>query len=507
MAPWATGEAMHHRRQARKPKEVRTPVASELPSPREPRLVARHLIASRYRTPAGDILLRRWGGSWWGWRTTHWAEVDELLVRNDVYSFTEDATFLDTSKKTPTVEPWAPTRHKVDDVLDALAPITHLGKEFQPPQWIGPVDGPPAREVVAVANGILHVPRRTLLHHSPRLFNTVSVPFAYDPAAGEPTRWLRFLHQLWPNAADVDSIAALQEFFGYVISGRVDLHKILLVVGPTRAGKGVIARVLKELVGVGNYAGPTLASLGSNFGLSPLIGKALAIIADARLGGANAHQVVERLLSISGEDPLTIDRKFKEPWTGTLSSRVIVISNELPKFGDASGAIANRFVVLNLTESFLDRENPALTSELLTELPAILNWALDGLTRLVEVGRFTEPASSRDAVIALQDLVSPVAAFVRERCIRQGEVDCDRLYEGWAAWAEANGHRPGTVQTFGRDLRAVVPGLKMGRPRDGQERRRVYQGIALVPTATDLVRNGPRSDPSYAHEREPGEEG
>ena len=51
---------------------------------------------------------------------------------------------------------------------------------------------------------------------------------------------------------------------------------MLLLIGPTRAGKGVIARVLKALVGRGNYAGPTLASLGTNFGLSPLIGKPLA---------------------------------------------------------------------------------------------------------------------------------------------------------------------------------------------------------------------------------------
>ena len=56
---------------------------------------------------------------------------------------------------------------------------------------------------------------------------------------------------------------------------------MLLLIGPTRAGKGVIARVLKALVGRGNYAGPTLASLGTNFGLSPLIGKPLAIVSDA----------------------------------------------------------------------------------------------------------------------------------------------------------------------------------------------------------------------------------
>ena len=58
-----------------------------------------------------------------------------------------------------------------------------------------------------------------------------------------------------------------------------------------------------------NYAAPTLASLGERFGLASLIGKSLAIISDARLSGRSDQQViVERLLSITGEDGQTIDR-------------------------------------------------------------------------------------------------------------------------------------------------------------------------------------------------------
>jgi phage/plasmid-associated DNA primase len=90
----------------------------------------------------------------------------------------------------------------------------------------------------------------------------------------------------------------------------------MLLIGPTRSGKGTIARVLTALLGKGNVAGPTLASLGTNFGLSPLIGRPLAVVSDARLAGANFHQIVERLLSLSGEDLLTIDRKYREPWSG-----------------------------------------------------------------------------------------------------------------------------------------------------------------------------------------------
>ena len=65
-----------------------------------------------------------------------------------------------------------------------------------------------------------------------------------------------------------------------------------------------------------------------------------AIVSDARISGrSDAKVVVERLLSISGEDSLTIDRKYKEPWTGRLPTRFLVLTNELPKLTDSSGAL------------------------------------------------------------------------------------------------------------------------------------------------------------------------
>ena len=168
-------------------------------------------------------------------------------------------------------------------------------------------------------NGLLDITSRQLQPHSPFYFNQTSVPFAYDAEAPRPTQWFAFLDELWPQ--EPEAIDVLGEWFGYVISGRLDLHKILVMVGPTRGGKGVIARVLTALIGRQNVAGPTLNSLGGDFGLAPLIGKPLAIISDARFVGKNGNIVVERLLSISGEDTLTVNRKYRDQWTGKLPSR------------------------------------------------------------------------------------------------------------------------------------------------------------------------------------------
>jgi putative DNA primase/helicase len=115
-----------------------------------------------------------------------------------------------------------------------------------------------------------------------------------------------------------------------------------------------------------------------------------------------------------------------------------------------------------------------------------LNWSLDGLQALDVQGRFTEPQSSIDTITALADLVSPISAFVRDCCYRSPlvEVETKKIYLAWRSWADENGHKPGSAQTFGRNLRAVIPGLRITRPRIGPDdsQVRVYSGVSLKET-------------------------
>ncbi len=468
-----------------------TTEAEQIPPPSNPMAVARHL-APDWQGTDGQLLRRRWRGSWMRWAGSSWRELDEQQVRASLYQRLEHTTYMAGTDKdgAPEIRPWAPTKQKIGNLLDALTSITLLPSDVDAPTWISDdattadTHGP----IVACGNGLLRVSDRELLPLTPDFFNLVSVPFAYDPQATAPN-WERFLRQVWPD--DQASIDALQEWFGYVLSGRTDQQKILLIVGPTRSGKGTIARVLAELVGRGNLAGPTLAGLGSNFGLSTLLGKPLAVISDARLSGRDGGQVVERLLTISGEDTIDIDRKFRDPWTGKLPTRLMILSNELPNFGDSSGVIARRFIALNMTVSWLGKEDTDLTDKLAAEMPGILNWALDGLARLEEKGRITEPPSSREAVTTMQDTASPTSAFVRE-CCQTGpaaEVSVDALWAVWKDWAEDNGVRSvGTKQMFGRNLQSVVPQLRRTRPRDDTGKQvPTYTGITLI--------NSPHSHP------------
>jgi putative DNA primase/helicase len=248
----------------------------------------------------------------------------------------------------------------------------------------------PADEIIVCSNGLLHLPTLTMMPHSPAFFSHNALDFCFDRDAPEPRQWLAFLDQLWPD--DDEAVETLRELFGYCSTSDTRQQKLFLIVGPKRSGKGTIARVLTRLVGVDNTVAPTLAGLGTNFGLAPLIGKRVAIISDARLAGrADQHAIAERLLSISGEDAITVDRKFREPWTGRLQTRFLILSNELPRLADASGVLAARFIVLVLTHSFYGREDHRLSDRLLTELPGILNWSIAGLSWIRVPQRFSFP--------------------------------------------------------------------------------------------------------------------
>jgi putative DNA primase/helicase len=421
------------------------------------------------------LALRYFSSEFFGWRRTHYRRLPEDEVRSGLMQWLD--TFSCRITKSP-----------VANILACIQSETLVSSHRTMPCWLCSDPPFPADELLPTQSGLIHLPSliagREYLHPStPRFFSTQCLTYAFDPQAPRPDAWLAFLAQLWRD--DPQSISTLQEWFGYCLLHDTRLQKMLLLVGPKRSGKGTIARVLRALIGEENVAGPTLAGLGTNFGLWPLLGKQLAIISDARLSGRTDSAVVtERLLSISGEDALTIDRKCLQPVTVKLPTRLMILTNELPRLGDSSGALAGRMVVLVLTQSFYGREDHDLTDKVLAELPSILLWAIAGWERLRARGRFVQPDAGRELTGEMEDLTSPVGKFVREWCIVDPTACIGRqeLYEAYRRWCEGEGKRkPEDQATFGRDLRAAVPTVRDARQRDGETRVRSYVGIELRP--------------------------
>lgn len=434
----------------------------------------------QFHQHADGITLRHYAGLLMAWQDGRYVEIEDDALRNRLLPWLHAAVRMsyDGQSEQWVAEDFPANPHTVKAALESIKAHTHLPATTTSPAWLdGPSEHPEPREIIPCRSALLHLPTMRAIAPTPAFFSVNALDYDHDPSAAEPRQWQSFLGQLFED--DLQAWDLLQEWFGYCLTGDTSQHKMLLIVGPRRSGKGTIARVLTRLVGASNVAGPTTSSLAGPFGLQPLIGKSLAIVSDARFSGKDVQTVIERLLCISGEDALTIDRKHMTSVTMKLPTRFVFLTNELPRLTDASGALAGRFMMLRLTESFYGREDKTLTAKLLTELPGILNWAIDGWRQLRERGHFVQPSSVEDALRDMEDLSSPVGAFVRERCdVGSGlRAWIDDMYQAWKEWCEADGRISVTTkQTFGRDLMAAAPGVSR---RCGTNGVRFYQGIGL----------------------------
>lgn len=429
-----------------------------------PEDVADKFMTSQYQ--GQNLTLRNWSGAFWKWTGGRYIELTKEDVRCDLVRFLQDGY----------------SEIKTSDVANVLLNVAancSVLSSVSMPRWLDGGDEPARlwkpEDTFATKSHLIHLPsliggsESYSVPATPAYFNGVAADYDFDLKAPPPLRWIAFLNELFGD--DKQSIELLRQWCGYCLTSDTRQQKICLMVGPKRSGKGTIASVMRDLVGGDNVCAPTLSGLSTNFGLQALLGKTLAVIGDARLSRkTDVAATTERLLSISGEDAITVDRKHKEPITTQLRTRFTIISNELPRLDDASGALAGRLLILRFTKSFFGKEDKGLRQALHDERQSILLWAIGGWKSLRERGRFVEPDSSLDLVEQMADIASPITAFVGDRCeiTPLAEARLSELYAAFREWSEANGvDKPMSRPVFSRDLTAAYPELTRARTRVG----------------------------------------
>jgi putative DNA primase/helicase len=463
---------------------VAPPPPSEMPTgghPDAPLTAARAFVrAIYYRSGLQEIY--HWQSVFMVYADGCYIELSKDGLRARVYPFLEIGA---------AGKPFKPDH--VNAMVDALKATVYLDEKTPVPCWL---DAPTVAlpDLLICKNGALDLVTRVMHQLTARLFATIRLPVDFDAAAPPPTEWLKFLASLWPD--DQESIDTLQEIFGLMLTPVTNFQKIFLLKGPKRSGKGTILRTLAKLLGADNVAAPALSTIADQYGMQCLIGKLAALIGDARISVRSDKMpvVVERLLSISGEDSPNVPRKFLPDWTGRLPTRFFMSSNELPHLDDPSGAMASRFVILNLRESFIGREDLGLERKLTKELTSILNWSLEGRARLMARGRFVQPATAAKLVEQMSELSSTVARFVRECCaVGPGhKVLKAELFKAWQDWCAINGKRAGESSMFGRDLCAAYTDVEETRPRDPTTGKQLpmYAGIAITSPPGPVLSSG-----------------
>lgn len=398
------------------------------------------------------------------------------------------------------------TKTRKSELIEALQDLVSLdGDEVQSPCWlIDDEDLPDPREVICCKNGLLDVRSNKMYPPNPAFFSLNSISISYDPEAEKPKEFLNFLDDVFKS--DEESKMLLKWWFGYCLTQDTRHQKMLMLVGESRSGKGVITRLLKELVGQRAYGSMKFHRMASNFALSSALDKTVLVFPDARIGSKlDQSAVVADLLSITGEDPMMVDRKNLDPITISLKCRIMIVSNEPLRLHDTSGALRNRVLLINFSEQKKEDEiDRGLEGRIHKELPGILNWAIEGWHELEARGRFFQPESGLPQLEAFSAQSSPMKQFFENICDvgDDKEVPTKSLFEMWKIWAEIQGYRPGNQATFGKNLISVIPKLKKKKVGPRGDQRQVYAGIAMnLDKLEDFISNNSNFDMISIRER------
>lgn len=248
-----------------------------------------------------------------------------------------------------------------------------------------------------------------VLKHDDKYYSTTQLPYKYD-AQVKCELWLKTLSEIFEN--DHKRVLLLQEFFGYCLTPDIKHKKALLLLGDSDTGKSTILFTLRDLVGTKNCSSVPLKYLSNPQYTPMMVNKLVNIDADVAKDASNYE--AEFKIITTGE-PIACNQKFIETFEFTPKCKIILAANIFPKIGDHSSAFYKRLVLIPCDRIFEEsQKNRLLNIQLKDELPGILNWAIEGLTRLTKRGMFEQHDFMKEAVQELEDENNPVNEFFKD---------------------------------------------------------------------------------------------
>jgi len=330
---------------------------------------------------------------------------------------------------------------------------------------------------VCLTDGVLDLISRAFTPWAPEHFLRRKLGVAYDPTATAP-RIVRFLTALFDDRdlpARTALVDLLQEFTGAALCLRLlhrEQRRALFLIGPSRTGKSELARLLGRLFGT-PIASPSVGQISKQFGLECFYG-AMAWVRDDAVNEGDKLNPQHFKTVVTGE-PINIDRKNKGAVRVELAIPVVLTANALPAAHDASDAVYNRSLVIDMTRVF--DETNAIDARrkfgvpsghwlgdwlVEQEGPGFLNWALEGLTRLLKQGAFAIPEAVLGATQKFQregDIVVDFARTALERsgCTKVTRADVMCAFHGWRREDEGD-----KARLYG--ARWLIPKLRIACP-------------------------------------------
>ncbi len=295
------------------------------------------------------------------------------------------------------------------------------------------------RYLVNFNNGTFDVRAGELRPHRREDRITRLVPCDYNPTAKCP-EWIGALHGIFDRDPDpAASVAGLQRFLGYAITGDTCERVIAFFVGTGRNGKSTVLETLAAVLGP-DYVQAAKADVlmaggvrrgGATPDLAALRGVRLVTLSETESEGKLNVNLVK---SLTGGDTVSARELYRKPINFRPEFTPILATNHRPRIDGREPAFFDRLVYVPFERSFVlesedpkadpaDLADPRLKEKLEKEREGIAAWLVEGAVawyREIAAGRSTGlliPPHWRAAKAVYEESVDNIGEFVTEVCV------------------------------------------------------------------------------------------
>jgi putative DNA primase/helicase len=269
-----------------------------------------------------------------------------------------------------------------------------------PPLGCSATDFDRARHLLAVRNGVIDFREGQLLPFSPDYRLASGAPVDYVPGAECPL-FSQFL--LDRMGGDTELVAYLWRLIGYTLTGFVNHDALFICYGSGHNGKTTFFMVIEALLGkalsmsmdISMLVGGTDESGNSvDYKKATMEGKRLVLTAEANESKQLNEAMVKQLI---GGESIAARRLYEMPYSFDPTHKIWLSTNHKPTISGTDRGIWRRIHLIPWVHAIpesVQRERQEVVDSYCTELPGILNRALEGYGDFLKRGKKLDPPAA-----------------------------------------------------------------------------------------------------------------
>jgi len=227
--------------------------------------------------------------------------------------------------------------HFINEIINSVKRKTYLSrKEFKAPE-----------NLICLRNGIYNFETREMEIHSPKIYFTSKIDLNYNENA---TCYI--IDEFIKSIVDQKYIDFLYDIPASCLVRNYDVQKAIMLTGTGQNGKSIYLRLIESLIGRENVSSEPIQKLmTSDFSKAELFGKLANICGDLP---ATIMDETGDFKNLTGQDTISAQRKFGQPFQYDNFAKLIFSANEVPATQDTTDGFFRRWVIIDFPYIFRD---------------------------------------------------------------------------------------------------------------------------------------------------------